>query len=180
MATTNPPEDFYPLKCNGYTSLPQSNFQSFSVFKAEDIDFDTCNQQRFSLFNFHKISLLRGHNRYHFAGKSVDTSGPVLLFSNPTMPYTFEPLNNDTTGFCCLFKVPFLSEQMKNNINELPLFLQKGKSSFYLNNLQDNDVSGIYRKMLGEIYSDYLYKEDLLRNYVVELIHYALKISPAL
>jgi AraC family transcriptional activator of pobA len=33
--------------------------------------------------------------------------------------------------------------------------------------------------MFDEIESDYLYKYDLLRNYVLELVHFALKLQPA-
>lgn len=40
-------------------------------------------------------------------------------------------------------------------------------------------MAAIFNKMLDEIASDYTYKYDLLRNYVTELIHYALKRQPS-
>lgn len=177
MAICQPPDDFY-LSSNGLNENLPGNRGSFHLCRAEEIDYNKCDAASLTAGGFHKISLLRGHNRYHFAGKSVDTSDTLLLFSGPQMPYTFEPLSNDTSGFCCYFRVPFLSEKMKHNISQLPLFLQKGKSSFQLSDAQDNYVSRIYAKMLGEMHSDYLYKSELLKNYVMELIHYALKISP--
>jgi AraC family transcriptional activator of pobA len=39
-------------------------------------------------------------------------------------------------------------------------------------------VAQVFDKMLGEIRSEYKFKYDLLRNYLTELIHYALKIQP--
>lgn len=177
MAICQPPDDFY-LSQNGLNQNLPGTWGNFNLCRAEDIDYGKCATAEFVAGQYHKISLLRGHNRYHFAGKTIDIADTLLLFSNPQMPYTFEPLSNDTSGFCCFFRVPFLSEKMKHNINQLPMFLQKGKSSFQLSDAQDAYVSRIYTKMLGEVHSDYLYKFDLLRNYVMELIHYALKISP--
>jgi AraC-like DNA-binding protein len=67
---------------------------------------------------------------------------------------------------------------LRNNIHELPMFATGGKPSYALNLEQDQYVSQIFDKMLNEIKSDYKFKYDLLRNYVTELIHYALKIAP--
>jgi AraC-like DNA-binding protein len=43
---------------------------------------------------------------------------------------------------------------------------------------QADEIALIFKKMLQEIASGYLYKYDLLRNYVLELIHYGQKLQP--
>jgi AraC-like DNA-binding protein len=58
------------------------------------------------------------------------------------------------------------------------MFTMGSKPSYILNKSQDKHVSQIFTKMLEEIDSEYVYKYDLLRNYVTEMIHYALKMQP--
>lgn len=41
------------------------------------------------------------------------------------------------------------------------------------------EINAIFEKMYRELASDYAYKYDLLRNYVLELIHYGQKLQPA-
>jgi AraC-like DNA-binding protein len=59
------------------------------------------------------------------------------------------------------------------------MFAPGGKPAYVLNRAQDKYVSQVFTKMLDEIGSDYMYKYDLIRNYVTELVHYALKIKPS-
>src|SRR6202012_1611171 len=47
-----------------------------------------------------------------------------------------------------------------------------------LSDTQVDEVEQIFLKMHKEIGSDYAYKYDLLRNYVLELIHYGQKLQP--
>ena len=42
-----------------------------------------------------------------------------------------------------------------------------------------DELSYIFRKIQKELASDYAYKYDLLRNYLLELIHYGQKLQPA-
>ena len=48
-----------------------------------------------------------------------------------------------------------------------------------LDKKQDKHVTAIFEKMLEEINSDYRFKFDLVRNYIMEMVHYALKMEPA-
>ncbi len=59
------------------------------------------------------------------------------------------------------------------------MFKIGGKPAFLLNEAQDEYLSGIFLKMIAEINSDYRYKYDLIRNYVTEMIHAAMKIEPS-
>lgn len=122
---------------------------------------------------------MRGKNRYHYADKSIEVEGTTLMFFNPQVPYTYESLSDDHAGYFCIFKEPFFTEKLKGNMNELPMFSPGGKPSYMLTAEQDKYVSQIYEKMLTEIGSDYRFKYDLLRNYVTELVHYALKMEPS-
>lgn len=148
---------------------------NFDVLRLEDVmqpgpAYDKCSRR-----DFYKIALVRGDNRYYYADRSISISGMTLIFFNPHEPYTWESLSDDQTGFICVFKEPFFTRKMKENINRLPMFKAGGKPAYFLTKEQDSAVSGIFNRMLNELTSDYLYKYDLLRNYVTELIHFVLK-----
>lgn len=56
---------------------------------------------------------------------------------------------------------------------------QLGATPLYsLDESQDAYVSSLFLKIIDEINSDYAFKYDLIRNYVSEIMHYALKTQP--
>ena len=134
----------------------------------------------YSRRDFYKITLLRrGHNVYHYADKSIEASGPTLLFFNPQVPYTWQPLLAETTGFFCLFRAEFFQGWGKPPLTELPLFQPGSSPTYPLLAGQEAEVSALFEKMLRERDSDYVRKEDLIRHYAAEVMHYALKLHPA-
>ncbi|SHN46068.1 protein Atu4866 [Chitinophaga sp. CF418] len=124
---------------------------------------------------FYKIGLIRGNSLWRYTDRSISISGTVLIFFNPQLPYIWESLSDNQTGFLCVFDEVFFTKKMKENIGQLPMFRAGGEPVYFLTAGQDGVVSGIFNRMLDELSSDYVYKYDLLRNYVTELIHFALK-----
>lgn len=180
MAAIETLEDFYKKKLNWLPDNLKQDIGHFNVFRMEDCIGPHATPVVYSRRDFYKISLIRGNNIYYYADKTIEISGSTLMFYNHHIPYNWESLTDTTpTGFFCIFKEAFFTEKMRGNINQLPMFVPGGNPAFTLTNEQDAYVSQIYGKMLDEINSDYIYKYDLIRNYVTELIHYALKIQPA-
>lgn len=169
-------EDFYQHKFNKRPLNINHEIDHFNVFRLEDC---LVKPVTYSRRDFYKISLMRGRNRYHYAEKSIEIDGPTLMFFNPRVPYTWEPLCNEATGFFCIFSKSFFTGKMAGGLTELPMYASGGKPAYDLNGSQDEQVSGIFLKMLQEIKSDYVFKYDLIRNYVAELTHIALKSRPS-
>ncbi|QEH43177.1 AraC family transcriptional regulator [Chitinophaga sp. XS-30] len=178
MAKTETLEDFYRQKLNWLPENLQKDIGHFNVFRLEDCMGTDKAPVKYSRREFYKVTLMRGRHAYHYADKSVEVSGTTLLFFNPNVPYTFEQLSGDSTGFFCIFKEAFFTSHLRNNIRELPMFSPQGRPGYQLSKQQDKLVSGIFEKMLTEIASDYVYKYDLIRNYVTEMIHHAMKMQP--
>lgn len=172
-------EDFYRHKFDGVPDNLKQATGHFNVFRLEDCLSKEGSTVRYSRRDFYKISLIRGTNRYHYADKSVEIAGTTLMFFNPQVPYTWESLSDDITGYFCIFTESFFTEKIKGRLNDLPMFANGGKPTYFLTAEQDAEVSAIFSKMLEEIDSDYAYKYDLLRNYITELTHYALKRQPS-
>lgn len=178
MAQTETIEEFYKSKFNWLPDNLSQDIGHFNVFRIEDCYGPNAMPVKYSRRDFYKISLFRGKTIYHYADKSIEVDGTTLIFFNPQVPYTIESTSDDRSGYFCIFKESFFTEMLRNNIHELPMFATGGKPSYALNIEQDEYVSQLFDKMLNEIKSDYKFKYDLLRNYVTELIHYALKVAP--
>lgn len=170
-------EEFYQNKIR---EVPPNLHQEVGHFNVFSLEAHAGKQPpRYSRRAFYKIALSRGHGIFHYADKSVEVTGTTLMFFNPTVPYTWHPLSDTSSGYFCIFKEGFFSERIRGSINDFPMFAPGGKPAYFLNEQQDEQVNAIFEKMMEEIKSDYIYKYDLLINYVAEIIHYALKLSPS-
>ncbi len=179
MTKTETLEDFYRHKINGLPENLKQDIGHFNVFRLEDCLGPDKPPVQYSRRDFYKISLMRGKHIYHYADKSLTVSGTTLIFFNPQVPYTYEQLSENPSGYFCIFKESFFTERIRGGIRELPMFVPGNKPSYVLNKTQDKRVSRIFDKMLEEIGSDYPFKYDLIRNYIMEMVHVALKIQPS-
>ncbi|PSL47899.1 helix-turn-helix protein [Chitinophaga niastensis] len=179
MQKTETLQEFYQQKFNWLPENLQQGIGHFNVFRLEDCIVDGSLTVKYSRRDFYKVSLVRGHNLFHYADKTVEIKGTALMFFNPTVPYSWESLSGEYGGYFCIFKESFFTEQSRGNIHELPMMAPGGRPTYILNKTQDKEISQLFKKMLAEINSDYLYKYDLLRNYLTEIIHYALKMQPS-
>lgn len=157
-------------------NLPQDVGQ-FNVFRLEDC-VGSNKAPRYSRRDFFKISLMTGKHLYHYGDKTLEVSGNTLMFFNASVPYIFEQVSDDPTGFFCIFKESFFTEHLRTRIKDLPMFMPSNKPSYSLSDQQAKDLGGIFTKMIDEIGSDYQFKYDLIRNYIMEIVHFALKMQP--
>ena len=128
--------------------------------------------------DFYKIMLFRGTGIFHFGDESIPVSGDTLLFFNPRVPYTSGSVSPDIRGYFCVFQEEFFTGSPRLHLEEIPLFLPGAKPVFSLGERELDEVVGLYRKMLDALNSDYVYKYELIRAYIIELIYYAMKLAP--
>jgi AraC family transcriptional activator of pobA len=181
MSNTETIADFYRNKCLGVPENLEREIAHFNVFKIDEMVPAIQPPVNYARRDYYKISLLRGHHIYHYADKSLEVAGPALVFFNPRVAYTFENVapENKRTGYFCIFREEFFSDHMRVGLRELPMYAPGGKPAYILDAAQDKNVSNVFEKMLEELKSDYRFKYDLIRNYIMEMVHYALKITPA-
>jgi AraC family transcriptional activator of pobA len=178
MAKTETLEDFYRHKMNWLPDNLKKDIGHFNVFKVEDCVGPGKKPVEYTRRDYYKIALMQGNYVYHYAEKSLEVSGSTLIFFSPNVPYTFESLSDEAKGFFCIFREEFFTERIRGGIKDLPMFIPGNKPSYALDKTQDKFVSQVFEKMVGEIGSDYAYKYDLIRNYIMEMVHYALKMQP--
>ncbi|KAB7731567.1 helix-turn-helix domain-containing protein [Rudanella paleaurantiibacter] len=137
-------------------------------------------QMPYNRRTYYKISLIRGRNRAEYADKVIEIDKNALLFASPKIPYHYVPQDEHQSGFFCVFTDEFMVQAKSGVVlDELPIFLPGGYPVFQLSDADAEEIAFIFRKMNKEIASDYAYKYDLLRTYVLELIHYGQKLQPA-
>jgi len=130
--------------------------------------------------SYYKISLIIGKNRAEYADKVIDIEENALLFATPHIPYHYVPQDANQSGYFCVFTPEFMLKSKTGvTLDELPIFRPEGYPIFKLTAEDVEELKSIFRKMHREIASDYAFKYDLLRNYVLELIHFGQKLQPA-
>ncbi|NCD68974.1 helix-turn-helix domain-containing protein [Mucilaginibacter agri] len=176
-------DDFYRRNSAPLPEGIAKEIGHFNVFDTETL-FDEAKKsgQRimpYSRRTYYKISWLRGRSRAEYADKVIDIEANALLFATPKIPYHWVPQDTDQTGMFCIFTPDFLSTQKSGvSLEELPLFQPGQLPVFQLTPIEVSEIEYIFRKMERELASDYKYKYDLLRNLVLELIHYGQKLQP--
>lgn len=128
---------------------------------------------------FFKISFIKGRNRAEYADKQVEIQQYALLFATPRVPYHWVPMDDNQDGLFCIFTEEFLSRSKTGFApDELPIFAPGSYPVFNLSADQAAEVEALFKKMYAELAGNYAYKYDLLRNYLLELIHYGQKLQP--
>lgn len=140
-----------------------------------------CNEPHiYNRRDFYKISLLQGKCMLSWHHQDIAIDRPALIFFNPHTPFGWKPLGPEQPGFFCLFKKEFLqADDRSESLQQSPFMKIDSNPVFFLDDTQLSYISDIFNRMLGEIRSDYIYKYDLLRNYLHLIIHEALKMTPS-
>lgn len=182
-------DEFYQ-EISGYsvtdpnTLLPkgiQKEIGHFNVFSIKEL-YEKLKDKSFMPYDrraYYKISLIRGKNRAEYADKTIDIEKNALLFATPKIPYHYVPQDTEQSGNFCVFTSEFLTKDKSGIVlDELPIFKSDGYPIFELSDEDAIEIELIFKKIHKEINSDYVYKYDLIRNYVAELIHFGQKLQP--
>lgn len=154
----------------------------FNVFKIDEMMAQTKKKgvMPYNRRAYYKISMISGHNKAEYADKEINIEKNALLFATPKIPYHYVPQDDNQSGFFCIFTHDFLVQNKSGVVlDDLPIFQPGGYPIFQVSDEETEDITFIFKKMYKELSSDYIYKYDLLRNYVLELIHYGQKLQPA-
>ncbi|RKR09158.1 AraC family transcriptional regulator [Flavobacterium sp. 90] len=170
-------EDFYLNKALFMPDNLKKEIGHFNVFVLDEFMGCSAKPIPYSRKDYFKISLIIGKNKVHYADKVVEIENQALFFANPQIPYNWEQLEEQQTGFFCVFTEAFFHQF--GNLKEYPVFKPNGSPVFAIDDEQVKRIKSIFEQMITEINSDYTYKYDVLRNLVFDLIHSAMKMQPA-
>ncbi|MFD1141049.1 helix-turn-helix domain-containing protein [Larkinella insperata] len=150
----------------------------FTIFRIEDMVWSRLKPSSYSRRNYFKVSLLTGHSKIHYADQSIEIPESALIFTNPIIPYRWERIDEQPTGFVCVFTEAFFSRF--GSIRAYPVFQSADNAVVPLTADQLELFRELFQKMAFELQGSYVYKYDLLRNLLLEVVHEAQKLQPAL
>lgn len=157
------------------------NIGHFNVFNIKNM-YNSCKAKPEMPYNkrtYYKVSLIAGENRVEYADKTVEIKEYGVLFATPKIPYRYTPLNNEQSGHFCVFTKDFVPFSKTGfDIDTLTIFSNQSDFIYQITEEQFHQINAIFEKMHAEIGSDYEFKYDLIRNYLMELIHYGQKLKP--
>jgi AraC family transcriptional regulator, transcriptional activator of pobA len=170
-------EDFYKEKIGWLPESLRNDLGHFNVFRSDPYVGSSAKPTPYRRRDYYKIALIYGQSELNFADKVVQIEKQGLLFINPQIPYSNSDPTKILSGFFCVFNQQFFHHFGK--LEEYPVYQPDGTHAFELTDEQAQRAESIYLRMLDEINSDYVYKYDILRSLVLELIHFALKMQPS-
>jgi AraC family transcriptional activator of pobA len=147
----------------------------FNVFRLESYSLHNTRPISSMHRDYYKIMLLTGDSKIHHANKVIQVKKQSLVFTNPKIPCKWEHSGSNVSGYYCLFNPDFFYQY--ECFNQYEVFQADGIHAFDLSKEQANKVAGYYERMLKEIDSNYIYKYDVLRNLVYEVLHFVIKMQ---
>lgn len=169
---------------NSWIPDRKSSQEESGQFKVAKIGEGKCTLASYTRRDFYKITLVSsGSSRLDFSGRSIVIDRPALVFTNPLLPYSWQGGSgeNDYEGYFCVFSDDFLqSGGYLENLQESLLFKAGGEPVCFLDEKQVIYLTSLFSTMREDIDSEYIYKNDLMRNNVNLILHHAIKMQPAL
>lgn len=105
-------------------------------------------------------------------------AGGILCFHPPQTPQTGEAPATPATGFSCLFNAAKLSTHLQRTLAKLPMFKKEGAPVYLVLPALHTSLRSLFEKMLTELNNNYVFKYELIANYLSQIIHQALKLQP--
>ena len=149
-------------------------------FKAFQIESDSNETRTYSRKEFYKICLTTGKSKIHYSDKTFEQEGTILFFGNPHIPYSWETISTTYVGYTILFSAEFFkNSERSESLQQSSFFKIGGTPILKITSEQRDFLNTIFQKMIAEQESDYLYKDELIRNYISLIIHESLKMEPS-
>ena len=149
-------------------------------FRAFQIEQDGNETRVYSRKEFYKICLTTGKSKIHYSDKSFEQEGTVLFFGNPHIPYSWQTISTTYKGYTILFSEEFFkNSERSESLQQSSFFKIGGTPVLKITEEQRLFLNTIFQKMIAEQEGDYIYKDELIRNYISLIIHESLKLEPA-
>lgn len=160
--------------------IPKPDILKTEGFNAYQISSNANTVKKYSRKDFYKISLITGDILLEYADRGIQTKGTTLFFATSHVPYSCEIVSKKYNGYACLFTEEFLkTNNHSESLQQSPLFKIGGTPVFLLTAEQGKFMEDIFKRMIDDYSTDYIFKNDLIRNYINLLIHQALKLQPS-
>lgn len=126
-----------------------------------------------------KFALQPGKVRFIIPIKVSSRKERYFFFGNPHIPYSWETISTTYKGYTILFSEEFFkNSERSESLQQSSFFKIGGTPVLKITEEQRQFLNTIFQKMIAEQESDYVYKDELIRNYISLIIHESLKLEP--
>ncbi len=167
--------DFYKLLTQALETDPTA-IGHFNVFRIDGLSTPNKKAISYSRRSFFKISLVKGHSKIHYADQTMEINGSVLVFTNPMIPFHWEKMG-EQSGFVCVFTEAFFDRFTP--IKSYPVFQNSNSAIIPLTETEAAQYETFFLNIFNELSSTYQYKFDYIRHMIMEVVHAAQKMQPA-
>lgn len=122
---------------------------------------------------WYNIVLVFGGGTLHCSGIEYNVKKHSLVFTNPFTPFGWNDRDKISKGYYCIFNEQFLKRERR--IIDFAPFKKKNTPFIELTQKEAETAESIFLRMADEIKSDYIYKYDVAKLLVEELLHLTMK-----
>lgn len=149
-------------------------------FKVYEVNGDVSKIPSYNRRDYYKICINTSKSLIYYADRGIETDGTILFFGNPHIPYSWDIISPSYHGYACVFTEDFLKvKDRSESLHESPLFKIGGTPIFSLSAEQKVFIDSLFAKMIEEQDTDYVFKDDLIRNYINLILHESMKMQPS-
>lgn len=129
---------------------------------------------------YYKISLIEGSGQAEYDAQELPIRTYSLWFATPQLSVHWRPDAPVQTGYICVFTAEFLRPTpVASTWEQLPLLQPGGQRVLELSGDDYARLSALLARMKQTIASDFAYKYDLLRAYLLEVLYTGQQLQPA-
>ena len=129
--------------------------------------------------DYYKIVLVTGHVTIHYGGQSQTVDGSFLFFANPHTAHTVIDLGAGRQGYGCLFTEPFMAGHEQADLLQRSALVRTDRAPLLqLTPDQATYLTGLFRAMLAAQQDAYAYRNELIRNALMLVLHEAERLQP--
>ena len=164
---------------NEYTDreeFSQTNYTGhFDLLYWAELKIDLSACERLQREPFYKIALLKGDAKYLNNGNEIWISGYTIVFTDPLTRSSFHTNDENFEGIYCICTENFLRETTKINLRNWPVFQGRKVFAHSLSEIDYLHLSALFHQIESENNSDYLFKEQVIRGRIFDIIHHVQK-----
>lgn len=168
---------FYDQYVDGHRP-PEDGFQGhFDFLLWKDLQKDPSACERLQRKPFYKIALVSGNASYQSKSAQIPISGYNIIFSAPLSRFSFTTDDEHFEGKYCVCSETFLRGTSQFSLVTLPIFQSRDLYVKPLSKVQYDDLMILFEQIQCEHKSAYPYREQLIRNRILDAVHYVQKLD---
>lgn len=168
---------FYDQYVDGHFPPEDGFFGHFDFLLWKDLQKDLSACERLQRKPFYKIALVSGNAIYQSKSSEIPISGYNIIFSDPLSRYSFTTNDIKFEGQYCVCSETFLRGTSQFSLATLPIFQSRDLYVKPLSDVRYNDLLILFEQIQNEHRSVYPYREQLIRNRILDIIHYVQKLD---